>query len=35
VAACEQRHEQPLDCGVLADYGLANFIAEFLEPGGT
>ncbi len=34
VAAGEQGHEQPLDDGILADDGLADFIAEFLGPGG-
>ncbi len=35
VAAGEQGHEEPLDRGVLADDGLADFIAEFLGPSGT
>ena len=35
VAPGEKRHEQALDGGILADDGLADFIAEFLGPGGT
>jgi hypothetical protein len=33
VAAGEEGHEEPLDRGVLAYDGLADFIAEFLGPG--
>jgi hypothetical protein len=35
VAPGQERHEQALDYGVLADDGLANFIAEFLGPSGA
>ena len=35
VAVGEQRDEQALDDGVLADDGLADFFAEFLGPSGT
>jgi hypothetical protein len=30
VPAREKGHEEPLDSGILADDGLADFIAEFL-----
>ena len=35
VAPGQERHEEALDCGILAYDGLANFIAEFLGPSGT
>jgi hypothetical protein len=35
VAAGQEGDEEPLDRGVLADHGLADFIAEFLGPSGT
>jgi hypothetical protein len=35
VAVGEQRHQQALDGGILADDGLADFFAEFLGPDRT
>ena len=35
VAIGEQRYEQALDNGILADHGLADFLTKFLGPGWT